>query len=109
MGKAGDIVILIYLGNIKIEFDLLVFMDFLLQKKESVDIVCCNSNLPKRETSEMLTISFSIKRDLVKILTNPSIIDNPLPKGYEFEKLLSNLPSVFKDHALISINLTNKA
>ena len=98
-----------YFFFLKIKLNITVIVDPLLKKNlKSIDVIYFNSGWLERETSEMFGIAFSIKKDLRKLLTDYSNIDNPLLKSYPSEGFLDVFYNFFEDQVLLTVNIANE-
>ena len=74
-------------------------------KKEnikSIDNLFYNSNWLEREVSEMFGINYFFKKDLRKLLTDYSNIDNPMLKSYPTEGFNDIFYNFFEDQVIFS-------
>ena len=94
-----------YFYFLKIKVNISVFYNFL--KKDlvnSIEIIYNNSAWAEREVSEMFGINFFFKKDLRKLLTDYSNLENPLLKSYPTEGFVDIFYNFFEDQVTLSNN-----
>ena len=105
--KKNNIIIfyLYYFYFLKIKITITVFYNiFKKENIKSVDNIFYNSNWLEREVSEMFGINYFFKKDLRKLLTDYSNIDNPLLKSYPTEGFNDIFYNFFEDQVIFNIN-----
>ena len=94
-----------YFYFLKIKIILTVFYNiFKKENIKSIDNLFYNSNWLEREVSEMFGINYFFKKDLRKLLTDYSNIDNPLLKSYPTEGFNDIFYNFFEDQVIFSNN-----
>jgi NADH:ubiquinone oxidoreductase subunit C len=105
--KKNNIIIfyLYYFYFLKIKIIISVFYNiFKKENVKSIDNLYFNSNWLEREAAEMFGINYFFKKDLRKLLTDYSNIDNPLLKSYPTEGFNDIFYNFFEDQVIFNSN-----